>query len=610
MGTDRKLEIVLAAKDITGQAFTKLQGRMTALAKSVLSLHGATAILAGTTGLGLLFKTSLNTADQIGKTADKLGITTDALQEYEFMASQSGVATKTMEMALRRFTRRMAEAVQGKGELKGVLDQYNITLKDTAGNTRKTTDVLEDLADIIKHTEDPAERLRIAFKAFDSEGTAMINTLKGGSTGLKNWAQEARDLGIVIDNDLIRSSEKANDELDKLSKVISAHFKKALLAVAPSIADIAKDTTDWVKANQGLIQQKIPEYLDNIGQSLKLIADMVMVMPRTTNLLDDVLGISASIESSRQLTRVAQEMFAVFSGQKDWNTGLPTGAVDRMTEEFDRLHTAYTTVISDTDQLGTIAQGTITVFDEYDQMIQKFNQELDGMALAATEYAAPAIDELDQMIQDFDNELNGAALAATDFSDVISSSTQQAADDAKRAAEGAAEAFQQIASTFSDSLANTFADIVTGSKSAREAFRDMAKSMIRYMIQLIVRQLIFRALFSGFGKGGVFDQSGLIPFANGGVVNRPTVFPFASGVGLMGEAGPEAIMPLTRTSGGDLGVKAEGGGGNTHITNYIVAMDSRSIEETLRRNPAAITSIVEQNIYDNGSVRSAIRRTI
>ena len=62
-------------------------------------------------------------------------------------------------------------------------------------------------------------------------------------------------------------------------------------------------------------------------------------------------------------------------------------------------------------------------------------------------------------------------------------------------------------------------------------------------------------------KGGVFNQFGQVAFARGGVVGRPTLFPFARGTGLMGEAGPEAILPLSRGAGGILGVNARGGRG-------------------------------------------------
>jgi lambda family phage tail tape measure protein len=63
--------------------------------------------------------------------------------------------------------------------------------------------------------------------------------------------------------------------------------------------------------------------------------------------------------------------------------------------------------------------------------------------------------------------------------------------------------------------------------------------------------------------GNVYGKNGIVPFSKGGIVDRPAIFPFANGVGLMSEAGPEAIMPLKRGKGGRLGVEVAGGGGTT-----------------------------------------------
>ncbi|MFN3282466.1 MAG: phage tail tape measure protein [Tabrizicola sp.] len=62
-----------------------------------------------------------------------------------------------------------------------------------------------------------------------------------------------------------------------------------------------------------------------------------------------------------------------------------------------------------------------------------------------------------------------------------------------------------------------------------------------------------------FAKGGAFSQGKVMPFAKGGIVGAPTTFPMRGGMGLMGEAGPEAIMPLARGPDGRLGVKSAGG---------------------------------------------------
>ena len=74
-----------------------------------------------------------------------------------------------------------------------------------------------------------------------------------------------------------------------------------------------------------------------------------------------------------------------------------------------------------------------------------------------------------------------------------------------------------------------------------------------------------------FAKGGVFSQGKVAAFANGGVVDGPTTFPMRRGVGLMGEAGPEAIMPLARGTDGKLGVR--GGGRSVNVTMNITTPD-------------------------------------
>jgi len=111
----------------------------------------------------------------------------------------------------------------------------------------------------------------------------------------------------------------------------------------------------------------------------------------------------------------------------------------------------------------------------------------------------------------------------------------------------------------------------------------------------------------GFAKGGVFAGGAeLTAFARGGVVNRPTVFPFAKGVGLMGEAGPEAILPLRRGKGGRLGVEMNGDGAgaassmSTRIINVLdpsvvgdylaTPSGERAILNVIRRNRGAINA--------------------
>lgn len=177
------------------------------------------------------------------------------------------------------------------------------------------------------------------------------------------------------------------------------------------------------------------------------------------------------------------------------------------------------------------------------------------------------------------------------------------------------------------SIGDAFVSAIKGSESLGDALKGLlqdigaviAKALILKALSGLwggssVTSVVTPGLSSLFGvtsaKGNIFDVNGLVPFANGGIVNKPTLFPFASGVGLMGEAGAEAIMPLKRTSSGDLGVQADGGGGMTNITMNINAVDSQSFIQMLRNNKAAVESLVIENIYRNGSVRKAIQQGV
>ena len=157
-------------------------GRQAELLRTgIRTLGGALAGVATVGGLAALVDRSISAADAIGKTADKIGVGVEALQELRVAAKASGVEQQTLDMALQRFTRRAAEAAQGTGEAKDALAQMGIALRDQSGNLRRSEDLLADVADAFARIEDPAERVRLAFKLFDSEGVALVNLLRGGS---------------------------------------------------------------------------------------------------------------------------------------------------------------------------------------------------------------------------------------------------------------------------------------------------------------------------------------------------------------------------------------------------------------------------------------------
>ena len=184
-------------------------------------------------------------------------------------------------------------------------------------------------------------------------------------------------------------------------------------------------------------------------------------------------------------------------------------------------------------------------------------------------------------------------------------------------------ALQEVGDTISNSIGNGIRGLINGTQSLADAFKSMAADVVASLFDVLVTQrlvadaqTLLGGLFGGGGGllGGLFGglstaiggglqspRPTLRPFADGGVINSPTIMPIGGGgMGLAGEAGPEAILPLERGSNGKLGVRSSGGGGdrtvNQHIT--IQALSDGDVERVLARRAPQLRNMVLQVIQD------------
>ena len=162
----------------------------------------------------------------------------------------------------------------------------------------------------------------------------------------------------------------------------------------------------------------------------------------------------------------------------------------------------------------------------------------------------------------------------------------------------ALEEYRKKASDVAGQVKNAMANALQGMEDAlvnfvmtgKLAFGDLARSILADITRIVIRSAIISPILGAFGikvgsaKGNVFaGGEHLQEYAYGGIVNRRTVFPMKNGMGLMGEAGAEAIMPLKRGSDGKLGVMSQGGGGN--VVNVTVNASGTSAQgNTMKAN--------------------------
>lgn len=186
----------------------------------------------------------------------------------------------------------------------------------------------------------------------------------------------------------------------------------------------------------------------------------------------------------------------------------------------------------------------------------------------------------------------------------------------QRVFEEAQQQREQLVSSIESTLEDGFMSMVDGTKSVKDAFRDMARDIIKELYRVLVVKKMVASIsnFFGFADGGAFSGGSQIQaYANGGVVGGPTFFPMAGGkTGLMGEAGPEAIMPLKRGANGKLGVQAEGGSQGNVVVNQsfnFQANGDDSVKKLIAQAAPQIANMTQKQIMDSrrrgGSMKAA-----
>ena len=362
-----------------------------------------------------------------GKTARKLGVGVELLQEMRFAAELTGVAQTALDMGLQRFTRRLAEAAQGGGELKGVLEQYNIQLKNNDGTTRSNVQVLGDLAEVIKNTENPAEQLRIAFKAFDSEGAALVNTLRDGRAGLDEFRLAARKAGAVISKETVNQFEIFDDQITTVKtslKGLVSVTLGAFLSLGTFIGETLGNATNWLEENTSVLST-----LERIFDKLLFIEAYKKITDQAQQTV--TLTQSVATETDKVVTKMED-----LADQAERLTGI-TETYAAITESQRKSALAS---MSTQEQINTLLEREVEIYNTKVAPAQQGSKEWSEGMLELEKSRVQVDKLLVQLAKEEAAEAEAAYKAAEDAAADDLKATKELARASAKAAEEAAEA--------------------------------------------------------------------------------------------------------------------------------------------------------------------------
>ena len=532
-------KIIISAVDKTKKGFRGVTNGLKTVTNAVFSMKSALGLAAGGAAMGLLIKKSVDVVDSLDKTASKIGVTTQALTKMRFAAGLTGVATTTMDMALQRFTRRTAEAARGTGEAKGALQKLGLDATELI--KMPLEERMLALSDAFSQQTNEAEKLALAFKLFDSEGAALVNTLKLGRDGLKEMFKEAESLGIVLSTTAVKGIVKAKDAISKLFTLFSGVRDQMTAALAPALEKIAN-----------LFRVKIVEAIEKADGSIEKFAQETVKKV--------IVAVGTMVEKiGASLTAMLQsfnDFFAAFSGSR-------IGGWLGFTEKVDNFFT---------NDLG----GRIS---DQGKKIREWGESMDFMAGSAANGSV----SLEPQIDIFKRWGEALTEVTGQFPSLD-------------------VGMRKVANTASSAMTKGFTDAITGAEKFSDAMKKMAKSVIDSLIEMLVQyyitQQIFGAITSMFPTGnksltnGSSNMQGNLDAANAAIGAKAIGGSVQAGQNYMvGERGAEMFVP--NQSGAIIPNDKLGGGGGGVVVNQTINITT-GIQSTVRAEIASLMPQIAQ----------------
>jgi len=578
-------------------------------------------------------------------------------------ARGAGASESEITAALRKFSEVSKKAKDDAESFYKAMSNISPGLATAFQNAGTQEERLRLVSDAIKNTTDEVKRLQLAQEAFGTDAERVLRVLGAGRDALSEYERAARAMGMAVDQDMIAKARQADQVLANLSTVVSANLRAALVEIAPVIANVAAQlgplatealriisllpgaqglaATSTLRARQtggaseiSALQAEAAGLADDrrysATQRVDAIERRIAEIRKTVRDVDAELANRGEFADPRDLRGQASERFRLSGGgaaapaafrPRPSLTGGGGGDDSEKTSSFDRA---------------------LRQMQERNALAQK---ELETMGLSTAQREAALAYERALNVAKRDGE----TLSAEQLQKLREQSDeygriQAALEEAKRRM----RELKELSDFAKSTVSGLFTDMLSGIQQGKGVWESFAQAAVNALNKIATKLMdmainnlwqaafpqgnmfgggggLLGALFGGGGGGGgtfalhelahfsakgdAFNNGNIIAFAKGGIVGGPTLFPFAKGTGLMGEAGPEAIMPLRRTANGDLGIIAANSNRPQTVNinvNVEGANGDQHVIDLVKQGVQAGMSQVQGNIIP--TVREGIRR--
>lgn len=240
-------------------------------------------------------------ADDINTLSVTTGISTDTLQEWQYMQGLTDVSLDTMTGSLTKLTKNMLSAKDGTGTAAESFEALGISVTDSNGELRDNETVFYEIIDALGQMSNETERDATSMTIFGKSAQDLNPIIELGADGMKAFADEAHDMGYVLDKDALSSLSGVQDSMDRLKNTSDTLKNQLGQALAPTINELADAAQDFVgKIDISAVAEKITGFIDFVkenGDTIIAIISGIGAGFLTWNVVSMVSGLVGAIKA-------------------------------------------------------------------------------------------------------------------------------------------------------------------------------------------------------------------------------------------------------------------------------------------------------------------------
>ena len=384
--TDQLTQAEKKAEDATG----KLSGGFTVL-KGALANLVADGLRKAVDGFKDIMTAAPKFADNILTLASKTHLATDTLQELSYMSGMIDVDVSTVAKSMTKLTKSMASAQGGTGAAADAFQSLGISVTDANGHLRKSEDVFFDVIDALGGIENEAERDAVSMSLFGKSATELNPMIEAGSDALRDFSDEAHDMGYVLDKDALKALGRVQDEFDRFQRQMESVKNQIGAGVAPAIERGMRriqniiSGVDWEKVGRqigkafdGLIDAF--EWILKNGDKVKAVISGVVAAMAVNK-----IGTFATMFAGPIPAAIAACVAAFISlEQSSWKSYQAMDSewqkINELTDSVDEHSEAIYSSVSAYEQLDEARQKTLDAGMAELSHVESLKKELAGLA--------------------------------------------------------------------------------------------------------------------------------------------------------------------------------------------------------------------------------------